>query len=80
MTKIVKVTPAPGRLVRDPATMQPIGPGDHVDLDEPFWWARLNQGDILLYPDPPTPAANAPTVPPPATPAAPTPQQAQAKS
>lgn len=48
MAKIVHVTPAPGLIVRDPNTMQPL-PEAGLDLEKSTHWIRrAKQGDVTI--------------------------------
>jgi len=47
--------PAPGRLVRDPHTKQPLPEDGRDVVATSFWLRRLAAGDVLLA-TPPTPA------------------------
>lgn len=59
----MKVTPAPGRAVRDPRTFQLLPKeGREVPDNDPFWLRRLRDGDVVRAPQQtPAPAAT-PTV------------------
>ena len=51
--------PAPGRIVRDPATKQPLPEtGRDVALTS-FWLRRIASGDVLLATPPTTPPSKA---------------------
>ncbi len=75
----MKIWPAPGRRVRDPATGRPLGRRGAEVPDTAFWRRRLDDGDVLDH-EPPTPAKPArqprppkapkPTPPSPAAPTA----------
>lgn len=48
MAKIVHVTPAPGLIVRDPNTMQPL-PEAGLDLEKSSHWIRREkEGDVTI--------------------------------
>jgi len=56
----MKVYPVPGRLVRDPRSLQELpAEGREVPDDDPFWNRRLRDGDVSATqpdaPDPPDP-------------------------
>lgn len=40
------VDPAPGALVRDPATQTALAPGADVDEHQPYWGRLLADGDL----------------------------------
>lgn len=44
------VDPAPGALVRDPATALAIEAGTTVDENDPYWARLLVDGDIVASP------------------------------
>ena len=60
--KTINVSPAEGRRVRDPATMQVIGAGYAVDPTDPYWYRRLSARDVVddagCWPDDPPPQAS----------------------
>lgn len=48
MAKIIHVTPAPGLVVRDPNTMQPL-PEAGLDLEKSSHWIRREkEGDVTI--------------------------------
>jgi len=66
----MKVYPVPGRLVRDPRSMQPVPEaGRDVPDDDPYWVRRVRDGDLTdtapaAEPAPAAKAAPAPPIPP----------------
>jgi hypothetical protein len=72
----MKVYPVPGRLVRDPRSMQPVpDAGRDVPDDDPYWVRRVRDGDLTetapaakaapaAEPAPAAKAAPAPPIPP----------------
>lgn len=55
------ITPAPGRLVRDPITRQHI-PESGADVPEsPYWLRRLAAGDVVAAAAPAPPSPTSPT-------------------
>lgn len=51
----MRVKPAPGLKVRDPATMQLV-PEDGIEVPETdlYWHRRLRDGDVIAVPNPET--------------------------
>ena len=67
MADMIKVQAAPGRRVRDPATKRPLPPeGVEVSPDEPYWFKRLRDGDVIpaAADAAPAPAASPPAAAP----------------
>lgn len=51
---IVKVKTAEGRFVRDPGTLRPLAPeGVEVDRDDPFWFRRIADADVVTVDEAP---------------------------
>ena len=52
MNPTLNVKPAPGLLVRDPDSRQPLPPEGAAVASSTFWHRRLADGDVLLLEDP----------------------------
>jgi hypothetical protein len=50
----MRVTPAPGRAVRDPRSMMLLpAEGRDVSDSDPFWVRRVRDGDVIVEEPPP---------------------------
>jgi hypothetical protein len=50
------VNPAPGALVRYPASRRAVEPGDDIDPTDPYWSRLIIDGDLIAAPaETPTP-------------------------
>jgi len=54
------VQPAPGLVVRDPATRAPLPPEGAELTDSTYWQRRLIDGDVILVQTPPEQAPKTP--------------------
>ncbi|EJY9246272.1 DUF2635 domain-containing protein [Salmonella enterica] len=43
------IKPAPGRMVRDPDTLEFLQPGGEEKLFTPYWCRRLDDGDVIEF-------------------------------
>ncbi|EEU9261757.1 DUF2635 domain-containing protein [Escherichia coli] len=46
--KTIFIKPAPGCLIRDPDTMNPLSQDGEEKPFTPFWCRRLNDGDVIV--------------------------------
>lgn len=57
------IKPAPGRMVRDPDTLEFLQPDGEEKPFTPYWCRRLDDGDVIEF-DPNAAADDAPTTAP----------------
>ncbi|EGI5343026.1 DUF2635 domain-containing protein [Salmonella enterica subsp. enterica serovar Sandiego] len=53
------IKPAPGRMVRDPDTLEFLKPGGEEKSFTPYWCRRLDDGDVTEFDPNATPAVTA---------------------
>lgn len=51
MSDVLKIKPAPGRIVRDPKTMKPLADAGEIKPRISYWTRRLADGDVVLVKD-----------------------------
>ncbi|HEC9152309.1 TPA: DUF2635 domain-containing protein [Salmonella enterica subsp. enterica serovar Javiana] len=51
------IKPAPGRMVRDPDTLEFLQPGGEEKTFTPYWCRRLDDGDVIEFDPNETPAS-----------------------
>ncbi|ENF1717277.1 DUF2635 domain-containing protein [Salmonella enterica] len=47
--KTLFIKPAPGRMVRDPDTLEFLTPGGEEKPFTPYWCRRLDDGDVIEF-------------------------------
>lgn len=47
--KTLFIKPAPGRMVRDPDTLEFLQPGGEEKPFTPYWCRRLDDGDVIEF-------------------------------
>ncbi|EJY6446057.1 DUF2635 domain-containing protein [Salmonella enterica] len=51
MSDVLNIKPAPGRIVRDPKTMNPLAETGETKPRISYWTRRLADGDVVLVKD-----------------------------
>jgi hypothetical protein len=50
MADMIRIKPAPGRNVRDPANRNRVMPDEGIDFSktDPYWWTKIQRGDVVV--------------------------------